>query len=243
MKVIPVIDILNGKVVHAVRGKRKDYQPLQSVLSNSEKPLEVAKAFRSLGFSELYIADLDAILDCSINFEVFKRIAGETGLKLMVDGGVTGSERAQRLMGNGVSKLIIGTETLERKSFVREAVDLFGSDHVVVSLDLKGEKILTKPGVDDCCNATCLLREFKAMDASQVIILDLERVGSGEGVNTAFLEKAITEVGFSVYSGGGVRNLDDLIELRHLGAAGALVATALHSGTISVEELKQENFL
>ena len=88
MKVIPVIDILNGIVVHAVRGKRREYQPLQSILCKSVEPLEVAKAFKALGFSELYIADLDAITGGSVNFQVFKRIAKETGLKLMVDAGV-----------------------------------------------------------------------------------------------------------------------------------------------------------
>ncbi|HKM59743.1 MAG TPA: HisA/HisF-related TIM barrel protein, partial [Candidatus Bathyarchaeia archaeon] len=61
MKVIPVIDILNGIVVHAVRGKRREYQPLQSSICNSIEPLEIAKTFKTLGFSELYIADLDAI--------------------------------------------------------------------------------------------------------------------------------------------------------------------------------------
>ena len=92
MKVIPVIDILNGIVVHGVRGKRSEYQPLQSILCYSVEPLEVAKTFKTLGFSELYIADLDAIIDGSVNFQVFKRIAEETGLKLMVDAGVTDLE-------------------------------------------------------------------------------------------------------------------------------------------------------
>ena len=100
MKVIPVIDILNGIVVHAVRGKRSEYKPLESILFKSVEPVEVAKAFKTLGFSELYVADLDAIIDCSTNFEVFKHMAEETGLHLMVDAGVTNIERAQKLLGN-----------------------------------------------------------------------------------------------------------------------------------------------
>ena len=99
MKVIPVIDMLNGIVVHAVRGKRQEYQPLQSTLVTSVEPVEVARAFKKLGFNELYVADLDAIIDCSTNFQVFKRMADETGLKLMVDAGVTGIERARKLLG------------------------------------------------------------------------------------------------------------------------------------------------
>ena len=147
MKVIPVIDILNGIVVHAVRGKRQEYQPLQSSLCNSVEPLEVAKAFKAFGFGELYIADLDAITGGSVNFQVFKRIAKETGLKLMVDAGVSDLETAEKLLDCGVSKVVIGTETLQSKSFVGEAVRLFGSKRVIVSLDLKGDKVLVEIGV------------------------------------------------------------------------------------------------
>jgi HisA/HisF family protein len=243
LKVIPVVDILNGIVVHAVRGKRTEYQPLQSVLSKSVEPLEVAKAFRSLGFTDLYIADLDAIVDCSTNFQSLKKIFDETGIKLWVDAGVTSIERAKKLLDSGVSKLIIGTETLQKKSFVSEAATLFGRKKVVISLDLKGEKILVKLGFDGCNSPMCLLKDFKQMGISQVIVLDLSRVGSGEGINIDFLKRVIAEVNIDVYVGGGVRDINDLLELRNMGVKGALVATALHSGRISVDGLKHMNFL
>ncbi len=242
MKVIPVIDILNGNVVHAVKGIRKEYLPLQSTLVSSTAPLEVAQAFKNLGFTELYIADLDAIIDCSTNFQTLKHIAQETGLKLMVDAGVTGIKRAQNLLACGVSELIIGTETLQTKAFVREAVRLFGSDRVLVSLDLKDDKVVVKRGFDGSSDPMVLLRELKAIGVSRVIVLDLSRVGSNEGVNVDLLKKVI-EVGINVYVGGGVRDTQDLVELQGLGVLGALLATALHSGEIRVEELKQQNML
>ena len=87
MKIIPVLDLLNGIAVHAMRGERNKYRPLQSVLNPSPDPLELAKAFDSLGFDELYAADLDAILKDEEDFSVFTRIASETNLTLMVDAG------------------------------------------------------------------------------------------------------------------------------------------------------------
>jgi len=243
LKVIPVIDILNGRVVHAVSGKRKEYQPLQSILTKSTAPEEVAQAFKNLGFSELYVADLDNIIDCSIGFQPLRNIAEKTGIKLMVDAGITNIERAQKLLNNGVSKLIIGTETLQSKKFVEQAVDIFGSDRVVVSLDLKGDKILVKLGFDDCLNPICLLKDFRQKGVSQVIVLDLARVGSDEGVNIDFLKKVIAEVCVDVYVGGGVRNINDLVELRNLGVSGVLIATALHTGKITFAQLKQEDLL
>ena len=243
LKVIPVIDILNGRVVHAIRGKRKEYQPLQSVLTKSTAPEDVAQAFKNLGFSELYVADLDAIIDCSTSFQPIGNIAEKTGIKLMVDVGITNIERAQKLLDNGVSKLIIGTETLQSKKFVEQAVDVFGSDRVVLSLDLKGDKILVKLGFDGCLNPICLLKDFKQMGVSQVIVLDLARVGNDEGVNIDFLKEVIAAVGVDLFVGGGVRDINDLVELRNLGVSGVLIATALHAGKITIAQLKREEFL
>lgn len=243
MKVVPVIDVLNGIVVHAVRGKRKAYQPLQSILCKSTQPLEVARIFKMLGFSELYIADLEAITKGKANFQMLKNIAEETGLNLIVDAGVADLETAQKLLDTGVSKVVVGTETLSSKSFVGEAVKRFGNDCVIVSLDLRGDKVLVKLGFSGCSRPLCLLRDFKDMGVSEVIILDLERVGSGEGVNIDFLKKIRADLPFDLIVGGGVRDIDDLVELNELGVSGVLVATALHSGKISIQELKKAGFL
>jgi phosphoribosylformimino-5-aminoimidazole carboxamide ribotide isomerase len=243
LKVVPVIDILNGKAVHAVRGKRKEYQPLQSTLCNSAAPSEVAKAFRNLGFSELYVADLDAIIGGNANLEVFRCMAQETGLKLMVDAGVTTFEQAQKLLESGVSKVIIGTETLRSKRFVGEGVKRFGSDHVIVSLDMRGDHVLVQAGFDGPQNALALLHDFAKMGVSQFIVLDLARVGSAEGVNVDFLKKVMGELQLDLYVGGGVRDLADLLELKRLDVAGVLLATALHTGKISVADLKQARLL
>ena len=243
IKVIPVIDILNSVVVHAVRGQRREYKPLQSILTSVVEPLTVAKTFKNLGFTDLYIADLDAIIDCSSNFDFLKQIAQETGIRLIVDAGITGLERAKKLANAGVSKIVIGTETLENKNFVAEAVKTFGNERVIVSLDLKGEKVLVKMGFSGCLNPLCLLGEFKEMGISSAIVLDLARVGSGEGVNVDFIKKAMAEVEMDIYVGGGVRDVNDIVELDCLGVSGVLVASALHTGKITVEDLRRQRLL
>jgi phosphoribosylformimino-5-aminoimidazole carboxamide ribotide isomerase len=172
-----------------------------------------------------------------------KQIAAQTGLKLMVDAGITGIERTQTLLDSGVSKVVVGTETLQRKGFVKEAVERFGSQRVILSLDLKGEKVMVKQGFDGCVTPLYLLREFKKMGVEQVIVLDLARVGSSEGVNVGFLKSVIAEIGVDIYVGGGVRDINDLVELQKIGVSGALVATALHNGKISIPALKQGDFI
>jgi phosphoribosylformimino-5-aminoimidazole carboxamide ribotide isomerase len=243
LKVIPVIDILNGVVVHAVKGERSEYQPLQSSLTKSVKPVEIANEFKKIGFRDLYVADLDAIMGYSTNFLILKQIVDETCLKLMVDAGLTGFEGAQKLLDSGVSKIIIGTETLRDKNFVSEAVDFFGSERVMVSLDLKDDKILCKLEIDCYKSPLSFFWSLKDMGVSQVIILDLRKVGSSEGVNVNFLKKVIKKNEVDVYVGGGIRGINDLVELKNLGLSGALVATALHTGKIPIDALRQEGFL
>jgi phosphoribosylformimino-5-aminoimidazole carboxamide ribotide isomerase len=88
-----------------------------------------------------------------------------------------------------------------------------------------------------------LLRKFQEAGVSQIIVLDLARVGSGEGVNVPFLREVLRNIKANVYVGGGVRDIKDLMELKDIGVFGVLLATALHSGKISLKELKQAGLL
>ena len=239
LKIIPVLDILNGVAVHAVRGKRQNYKPLKSVICASADPIEVAMAFQQLGFAELYLADLDAISRNQPDMEIVNQIWKATGLRLMVDAGVTDLERAKDLLATPVSKVVIGTETLRSPSFVGEAVRFLGSNRIVVSLDLKNGRSLGEFDFDKFPEPLDLLREFQKMGVKQVIVLDLARVGSGEGVDISFLKKVCEEFDLEVFVGGGVRSLNDILELNSLGISGVLLATALHTGGITLNELKR----
>lgn len=243
MKIIPVIDVLGGIAVHAVRGKRKEYQPLKSVLCTSADPLNVAASLKAFGFSKLYIADLDAIVGGQPDFSLFKRIVDKTGLDVMVDAGITNLETAEKLLKTNVSQLIIGTETLQSISFVAEAVESFGSEKIVVSLDLMGPRILSGFELGKLADPLTFLREIEKAGVTQIIVLDLAKVGSGEGVNLDFLREVIGKIKIKVLVGGGVRDVKDLAELRDLGVFGVLIATSLHSGKISPESLKQAKLL
>ncbi|MCW4046725.1 MAG: HisA/HisF-related TIM barrel protein [Candidatus Bathyarchaeota archaeon] len=243
MKVIPVMDVLNGVAVHAVRGRRKEYQPLKSLLCSSADPVDVAKAIAALGFSEMYVADLDAIMGGRTNFSLFRQIADETGLELMVDAGVANIERARKMVKNHVAKIVVGTETLQNVDFIEETIEAFGKDRVVVSLDMVDGKVLSKLNDAMCVQPLVLLRTFQEMGVNQVILLDLARVGSGEGVNLPVLKQALACLSIKVFVGGGVRDIKDLVTLKNLGVSGVLLATALHSGRILPEALKRERLL
>lgn len=243
MKIIPVLDVLNGIAVRAVRGKREEYLPLVSVLCASAKPVDVAFAFKSLDFDQLYMADLDAILHKLANFGLYKRIKADTGLDLMVDAGIADMERAKEVLESGVSQIVIGTETLSDLGFLKQAVESFGEDRVIVSLDLVEGKVVSVSQAITSMNPLAAARAFQEMGITRIIVLDLARVGTGQGVNLALVKEILEKVKVQVLTGGGIRDIKDLEPLRELGVSGVLLATALHNGTVTVRQLNSAGFL
>jgi len=243
MKIIPVIDVLNAIAVHGIRGQRKQYQPLKSSLSKSADPLDIALTFESLGFDSLYLADLDAILGKSANYSIFMEIMTKTNLDLMVDAGIADINKARKVIETGVSKIVVGSETLSSLGFVRKAVNTFGENKVVVSIDQKGGKVLSASEAIASMDPVSFAQKLASLGVRQIIFLDLDRVGTEHGINLTSLRRILKKTGVKVLVGGGIRSLQELEELRNLGVSGALVATVIHNGKITVDELKSVNFL
>ena len=243
MKIIPVIDILNGAAVHALRGRRKEYQPLKSILCDYAEPVAVASAFKRCGFKELYVADLDAIMGYGENFSVLEEIAEKTDLRLMVDAGVSDLDQAQQVFWYKVSKVIVGTETLPDLGFVKQAIESFGSDKVTFSLDLKAGKVLSNSELLRSMTPLEVAHRLQSVGVGELIVLDLARVGSSEGVDLILLKLLLDSLKVKVLVGGGVNNMKDLATLRDMGVYGVLLATALHSGKITPENLKNAGFM
>ena len=243
MKIIPVIDVLNGVAVHGVRGERKRYQTLKSVLCTSADPVDIASTFDSLGFSSLYLADLDAILGNSANLNIYSQIIAQTRLDLMVDAGTSDIAKAEKVLATDVSKIVIGSETLGSLDFVSKAVRAFGEDKVVVSIDQKEGKMLGASEAIASMDAVSFGQQLAGVGVRQIILLDLDRIGTEHGTNLILMRNILEKSGVEVLVGGGIRSLQELEELRKLGVSGALVATVLHNGKLAVDELKAANFL
>lgn len=241
MKIIPVIDILNGVAVHAVKGKRDEYKPLKSTLCASSSPVEVASAFEKCGFNELYVADLNAILDKGDNVNALNEIRKNTHLQLMVDAGTSNLNQVRNLLRLGVSKVIIGTETLTDLNFVKTAVTQFGNEKIVVSLDLKTGKVQSKSKDIQAMTPLSFARELQSLEVSELIVLDLTKVGSSEGVDFTLLQDMVDSLTLKVLVGGGVRDTNDLTALINIGIYGVLLATALHSGRVSMKTLSHSS--
>jgi phosphoribosylformimino-5-aminoimidazole carboxamide ribotide isomerase len=229
MRVVGVIDLKAGTAVHAVRGERERYRPLGD-------PVSLARRFRDeLGLDELYVADLDAITGAGENDSTIAALAREA--RVMVDAAVSEPDRARALLGLGAHRVVVGTETLTSPDALDEL--LTELRELVLSLDLRDGRTLSPDPLLAGLPALDALSRLHRTGLREVIVLDLERVGSGAGPDVeliAELHAAFPDL--ELLAGGGVRDRDDLLALDGAGAAGALVATALHSGVIGRRELR-----
>lgn len=235
MRIIPVIDLMGGKVVRAVRGEREGYKPLRSVLVDAPDPLEVALAFEGLGLEELYIADLDAICSTGRNRGEVERVASKTKLELMVDAGFKRADEVESYVERGVEKVVLATETLESFDEVQKVITKYGV-RVVASIDLKFGEVVASSGAMRLSLAE-LIRRFEASGASEILLLNLDRVGTGQGPDYAILKEALAHANVPMLVGGGARDVADVRRLRKQGASGVLIATALHEGLITKGDL------
>jgi phosphoribosylformimino-5-aminoimidazole carboxamide ribotide isomerase len=237
MRVIPVIDLKEGAAVHAVRGDRERYRPLESRIADGADPLHVARAVRDrLGLDELYVADLDAIAGGSGHPDLVAALAAEA--RVMVDAGAATAAAVARLLELGAARVIVGTESLPGIEAFRRLRAVLPDAPLVLSLDLRAGAVLSPDAALARADPADALERLADAGAREAIVLDLARVGSGEGPDVALIGELRARVpDVELLVGGGVRHAADLRALADAGAAGALVATALHSGAIAAEEL------
>lgn len=224
MEIIPVIDVRQGVAVRAVAGDRANYRALETPLAASADPVDVARGYLSLhAFRTLYVADLDGIEGRGANRDMVMRVASASyGVDLWVD---DGSGLADRSLPRTP---VIGTESIASVRPIKDAE--FNGYPCVLSLDFRGDVYQGPPE----------LLEDSSLWPERVIVMTLGRVGMNAGPDLDRVRDIVRRArGRRVYAAGGVRGRDDLVSLHEAGAAGALVATALHEGKIKAGDLRE----
>ncbi len=246
-EVIGVLDLLGGQVVRGIAGRRSEYRPIASRLCASSAPADVASGFiREFGLARLYLADLDAIAGGEPAWDVYGRVL-EQGVELIVDAGVSGAARAEAL-GRFVHRdrplhgVVLGLETLAGPAELAAAARVLSAEQEIFSLDLKEGVPLAQSGWSGAV-AVSIVATAAKLGIRRFILLDLARVGTGGGPGTEDLCALVRRrwPNSEVIAGGGVRCVDDLVRLGRAGATAALVASALHDGQITREQIAGES--
>jgi phosphoribosylformimino-5-aminoimidazole carboxamide ribotide isomerase len=231
LKLIPVIDLLGGHVVHARRGQRSQYLPLRSSLCEGSRPETVVGALLDLHpFHALYIADLDAIQRRGQHADAIAGIRRRfPSLELWVDSGIGDGKTLQDWIDSGLGTPVIGSESLVDPKFMIEVQQRCRRALPVLSLDFRGETFQ---------GPTELLSDPDAYWPHQVLAMNLARVGSGSGPDLALIERLMALApDRAVYAAGGIGSAADLEQVARAGAAGALLASALHDRRLGKVEL------
>jgi phosphoribosylformimino-5-aminoimidazole carboxamide ribotide isomerase len=248
MDVIPVLDLARGTAVRAQAGDRSRYQPAASALAPEAvgEPVTLMRAFRTrLGATSCYIADLDAIQGGAVQRATLRELAQlETGFAggIMVDAGAHTPESSFEVLATGASQVVIGLETLRAFTDLTRVVRIVGPSRIVFSLDLHMGSPIMHPAMQDAAGAVpdglSLAGQATQTGVTSVVVLDLARIGTGCGADLGLIEalrKRFPEI--RLMAGGGVLARRDLDRMRDAGCDGALVASAIHAGTITAADL------
>jgi phosphoribosylformimino-5-aminoimidazole carboxamide ribotide isomerase len=232
LQIIPVIDLLNGQVVHAKHGNRASYQPMQSQLCPTSEPMAMLDAIMGLQpFEVLYIADLNAIQNIGHHQETIVAIKQRyPELKLWVDAGFKDVATIAHFRALAI-EVVLGSESLQDIAHYEQLLSACDC-HAILSLDFKANQY----------QGPAELMQNAALWPSHVIAMTLSKVGSQAGPDLPQLQaiQSLAEAHknrpqpIHIFAAGGVRHDADLLMLQQQGVTGALVASALHAGNIKL---------
>ena len=228
MRVIAVLDLMGGCVVHARRGERDAYQPLRSRLCPSPAPVEVASALLQFyPFDALYIADLDSILARGDNRDAMREVAAMyDSPSLWIDSGISDEPSLQAFKRAGLGTPVLGSESAQDAQLLMTLKQT--ADDAILSLDFRGGAFLGAAEILD----------RPELWTRKVLAMNLDRIGSGFAPDTALLQALRRRSpSTEIYLAGGIRNRSDAESAMRAGAAGILLASALHDGSLTSSDL------
>lgn len=230
MKLYPAIDLHNGKCVRLFQG---DYNEV----TDYGDPIEVAKKWKAMGAKYLHLVDLDGAKSGEfVNLEVVRRIVSETGLKCELGGGIRELSHIKTLLDIGLDRVILGSAALNL-GFVKEAIDRFGSDKIVVGIDCKSYMVATHGWLKQTnITATDFALRLKEVGVKIIIFTDISKDGTLQGINAEQTKRLIEDTQMSIIASGGARCMDDVEKAQSIGCEGIILGKSIYSGAIRLDE-------
>jgi phosphoribosylformimino-5-aminoimidazole carboxamide ribotide isomerase len=231
---IPAIDIIDGKCVRLTKG---DYN--QKKIYN-EKPLEVALMFEDAGITRLHLVDLDGAKAGAVkNWKVLEQLAGKTKLIIDFGGGIKSVDDVQVVFNSGAAFATVGSMAVKDAALFEMLLLHFGADKFLLGADVKEEKIAihgwleqTEIGILD------FLSDYMTKGVQQFFCTDIAKDGMMMGPSTELYQKILEHnKGIQLIASGGIRHMDDVIQMKEIGMAGAIIGKAIYEGKIELNEL------
>ena len=238
MKIIPAIDLHEGKCVRLYKGD------FDRVTHYSDQPLDIARTYAAMNVDDLHIVDLDgARTGSQQNARVVGGLCAETPLSVQLGGGIRQGDQVRQWLDNGVARCVIGSVAVTEPERVATWFEVFGADRIVLALDVTVDEagpVLATHGWTRSSGLSLweLLDRYASIGAKHLLCTDIGRDGAMSGPNFELYAEIVRRYpDVRLQASGGVRNISDIEELREIGVPAAITGKALLDGKISTAEV------
>ena len=245
MRIIPAIDIIDGKCVRLSKG---DYD---TKIIYNENPLEVSKSFEAHGIEYLHLVDLDGAKSSKIvNYKILEQIASQTGLKIDFGGGLKSDDDLRIAFESGANQITGGSIAVKNRAIFEKWISEYGSDKIILGADAKDEKIAVSGWLEDSNEDLIpFIKEYMKKGIDYVICTDIAKDGMLEGPSFDLYKKILDQATIitddntisrkvKLIASGGISTFDELPKLAELGCEGTIIGKAIYEGRITLKQLE-----
>ena len=234
MRIIPAIDIIDGKCVRLSKG---DYTTKKIY---NENPLEVAKEFEANGIQYLHLVDLDGAKSQHIvNYKILENICANTNLKVDFGGGLKTDKDIEIAFNSGANQITGGSIAVKNPEVFKRWIKKYGNDKIILGADCSNRKIATLGWLESSeLDVVEFITAYEKEGISNVICTDISKDGMLQGTSNELYTEIINTTNVKLIASGGVSCMNDLINLQKMGCEGAIIGKAFYEGHITLKELK-----
>ncbi len=235
MRIIPAIDIIDGKCVRLTKG---DYS---TKIIYNEDPLEVAKEFEANGIQYLHIVDLDGAKSNNIvNHKILESIATKTSLQIDFGGGIKTNEAVQLAFDCGAKQITGGSIAVSNPEIFSGWIAKYGADKIILGADCNNRKIATNGWLKESeIDVIDFIDSYQKKGIRNVICTDISKDGMLQGASNELYREIMKATGILLIASGGVSCMNDLYQLKELGCEGVILGKAIYEGNITLKELQK----
>lgn len=234
MRIIPAIDIINGKCVRLSKG---DYS---TAIIYNENPFEVAKEFEANGLKFLHLVDLDgAKSNHIVNYKILNEIATKTKLKIDFGGGLKSNKDLKTAFENGAAQITGGSIAVHHPDLFIEWLHQYGPEKIILGADVKKRNIVTNGWINNSAiDVLDFIQDYQNKKIKYVICSDVDKDGMLAGSSNDLYKEILSKTTVKLIASGGVSSVADLIKLKDLGCEAVIVGKAIYEQKISLKEIK-----
>lgn len=235
MKIIPAIDIIEGKCVRLSKG---DYNTKKVY---NENPLEVAKQFEDNGIQYLHLVDLDGAKSKHIvNYKTLELLAFKTNLKIDFGGGIKSDDDIRIAFECGTNQITVGSVAANNPKLFLKWLTKYCSEKIILGADCNNRKISINGWLENSeLDVIEFIRNYQQKGVVQVICTDIDKDGMLQGSSNKLYAEIISKVQVKLIASGGVSSIKDLEELKKLGCEGVIIGKAIYEGKLTLKQLQQ----